>query len=774
MPSGLHQIRKLKIFGVILALSFAFISAHPAFALEPTYITDGSPIKHGVNLELSVAPTLQVVIPASTVSLNLTPNPDPSKSVFASENLTVSVATNNPTGYSLILKADSTNLTNTVADRNGDYSVLSTLTDLEGGYTEETFTVNRWGYRNTNTLLNNTTTAAIPGNYNAFTTSSEILSSKLPTNLDQTSLDFAAKVDITQPAGTYELALNFEAVTNVIPGVVTINYEPNGADNPDAMEKQQFEVVSPENLIPNSYTKENYVFIGWNTAKDGSGTSYNNNQLYTIPEGTTETSNIDLTLYAQWALAMQAVTTAQCTETPTKVADSRDATVYFMARLEDGNCWMLNNLRLGEKADTYNLTVTDTDTNGDFTFDGKDADGIMPYGTNNGFNYTYDANAYYCTDAYGCYYNWYTATAGSGASATTSGNVGYSICPKGWTLPTGSSGGQLETLVAAYNNNAATVLVSPTTLTENSTGQKPGFLLGGGYNYNGVANVGVRGYYWTRTSNSGQYSYSLSLSSSTVYPSNYTHDKYLGLSVRCLLNTQTISDITYMQDVTPTIAANTPVGMEATLKDNRDQEEYLIGKLADGRLWMLDNLRLGSSNTILLTPENTNIASDWTLPAGTTSGFTVYDSAKINVAYKNDTTTSYGNGSGKVGVYYNYCAASAGTYCYAEGAGTGNASYDICPKNWRMPTGGSSGEYQALYTAYSSNATNFRAALSTPLSGYFTNGTAGSQDNYGYFWSSTRGSGNSMYYLAVNSSNVKPTEGLERYRGFSIRCIINL
>jgi len=312
MPSGLHQIRKLKIFGAILALSFLtvpillstlFLLTHPVSALDPTHTTDGSPITHGLDLELNVAPTLQVVIPTSTVSLTLTPNPDPSIPVFASENLVVSVATNNPTGYSLMLKADSTNLTNTVADREGNYSILPTLVDQVGGYTEESFTTNTWGYRNTNTLLNNIVTNNTTGNYNAFTTSSEILSSKLPTNLDQTSLDFAAKIDITQPAGTYELALNFEAVTNVMPGVVTITFDPNTGTG--QMPVQQIESGTSQNLTPNTFTKEHYIFTGWNTKPDGTGTHYDNEQSY---ETVLDVLNKSVTLYAQWELETYNIT----------------------------------------------------------------------------------------------------------------------------------------------------------------------------------------------------------------------------------------------------------------------------------------------------------------------------------------------------------------------------------------------------------------------------------------------------------------------------------
>ena len=222
-------------------------------------------------------------------------------------------------------------------------------------------------------------------------------------------------------------------------------------------------------------------------------------------------------------------------------------------------------------------------------------------------------------------------------------------------------------------------------------------------------------------------------------------------------------------------------------------------QLADGNCWMLDNLRLDLGNSTVLnntTGDNTN-ASTTTLNylkngGGSTSDR--YPTAKINnvpwtsssqnyysipmtiSTYKDQTTTSYGEGSGKIGVYYNYCAASAGNYCFGNGASagspSGNATEDICPKGWRMPTGDDSGEYQALYTAYSSDATSFRNALSTPLSGYFRSDSAHDQGTDGYFWSSTYSNDRSMYRLRVNSSNVHPSNNDDRYRGLSVRCLL--
>ena len=259
----------------------------------------------------------------------------------------------------------------------------------------------------------------------------------------------------------------------------------------------------------------------------------------------------------------------------------------------------------------------------------------------------------------------------------------------------------------------------------------------------------------------------------------------------------------YMQDINPGDCAATPLysvsNTAYTAVDARDNEEYIIARLADGNCWMLDNMRLDlTDSTVLnsLTTDNTNAdsASLTGLKTGNrsagnryaSSGFEIWDSnhttnqyyrAKANADYKNTTTTSYGAGSGKIGVYYNYCAASAGNYCYNSVAGIDDTStlqdaqYDICPKNWRIPTSTADGEYQALYVAYSSNATDFKTALSTPLSGYFNSGSASNQGSRGTFWSSTWEDANSMKHLTVGSF-VSPSSSSSRGFGYSVRCLI--
>ena len=46
-------------------------------------------------------------------------------------------------------------------------------------------------------------------------------------------------------------------------------------------------------LTSNTFTKSGYTFAGWNTAADGTGTSYSDGASFTMPTS-------DETLYAQW------------------------------------------------------------------------------------------------------------------------------------------------------------------------------------------------------------------------------------------------------------------------------------------------------------------------------------------------------------------------------------------------------------------------------------------------------------------------------------------
>ena len=71
----------------------------------------------------------------------------------------------------------------------------------------------------------------------------------------------------------------------------TITFNANGGEG--SMEPQRFEVGVDTALNANTFTREGYKFIGWNTAADGSGATY-------ADAGAILELTGDMTLYAQW------------------------------------------------------------------------------------------------------------------------------------------------------------------------------------------------------------------------------------------------------------------------------------------------------------------------------------------------------------------------------------------------------------------------------------------------------------------------------------------
>ena len=73
----------------------------------------------------------------------------------------------------------------------------------------------------------------------------------------------------------------------------TITFDANGGVG--EMAAQSFEVGIDTSLNANAFTRENYNFIGWNTAADGSGATY-------ADKGAILELTGDMTLYAQWQI----------------------------------------------------------------------------------------------------------------------------------------------------------------------------------------------------------------------------------------------------------------------------------------------------------------------------------------------------------------------------------------------------------------------------------------------------------------------------------------
>lgn len=115
------------------------------------------------------------------------------------------------------------------------------------------------------------------------------------------------------------------------------------------------------------------------------------------------------------------------------LTDVRDGETYTVAKFDDNQCWMTENLRL---VGPVTLTSANSDTDNrsmelpESNWDKANTDNDMYDRYNNA--YIYDTNI----REYGVYYNFYAATLGEIALGSNESPVTSSICPKGWRLPT--------------------------------------------------------------------------------------------------------------------------------------------------------------------------------------------------------------------------------------------------------------------------------------------------------------------------------------------------
>ena len=100
-------------------------------------------------------------------------------------------------------------------------------------------------------------------------------------------------------------------------------FDPNYTGAPE-IEVQKVAPSTATPLLSNPFTRENYTFDGWNTAADGSGTSY--------ADGANITLTADTTLYAQW----------RCSHAITEVRDAKDATCTAPGYTGDTYCTVCN------------------------------------------------------------------------------------------------------------------------------------------------------------------------------------------------------------------------------------------------------------------------------------------------------------------------------------------------------------------------------------------------------------------------------------------------
>ena len=387
----------------------------------------------------------------------------------------------------------------------------------------------------------------------------------------------------------------------------------------DGTEGTQISSNSTPTLIAPNYSRDGYGFAGWSTDFNAtnSSTIYGPNQtITTATDGTgdADVSTNGLILYPVWvksAGSMQnassvcsSLTAADWDSTNSKMVatlssvsaltDQRDGNTYAIAKLKDGNCWMIENLRLDAEnssnaslaqgfgtsttygnftglADSENSYFKNYTTANSLYYSGNGNQGSlgatidigttnypgyrMPRYNNNNTNRSLGASyngtgssTYYQWYGYGNYYTWAAAMANTGyfTSYSTSDVANTSICPNGWRLPYGNSSNNgatskgfsyLDTQMGGSGVYASSS-TTPTGAERSKVWRSfPNNFVSSGLFYTASAYTrGTTGVYWSSTADINSTSYYLYLTSTGLYPGTGVYDKGAGQSIRCVSN----------------------------------------------------------------------------------------------------------------------------------------------------------------------------------------------------------------------------------------------
>ncbi len=392
---------------------------------------------------------------------------------------------------------------------------------------------------------------------------------------------YAAYINKTQPADSYQGQVIYTLVhpsseeplqpRPAKPGKIV--YHPNNSSVVGTMGDQSASNNANVTLWASNFKRTGYGFAGWNDKYDYSGTFYGPNQTITAPA---DVQTNGLSLYAVWIKSAGLLQnwdgcSSLASGATTALTDERDGNTYAVAKLSDGKCWTIENLRLDNipelsSANTHNPSLpiinvydttnpttsnhlsatTDPTTTAWCTSISSTCMDQSILATNNTTLFTSNTASSYSVYSdvysYGNYYNWYSATAGHGKYGSSYDN-GYialgDICPAGWHLPTGKdASGDFGVLDIALGGTG--VSSSPSTTPTGTDMSKAwrsypnNFIYSGYVNGSSVSSRYANEFYWSSSASSSDRAYYLGLDHSNVNPGTYGDRKYYGKVVRCI------------------------------------------------------------------------------------------------------------------------------------------------------------------------------------------------------------------------------------------------
>ena len=460
----------------------------------------------GTKATLVVHPMLSVEL-QSAVNFDVMPTQD---GAFSSSAATLSVSTNNETGYSLYLST--ANGKSTLASLNP--SVTNTIGAVAGTVSEDGFGGNTWGYNlSEGTPSGSLTYQAVPSD----STVQQGFGSEGPTASDTYTLTFGTKVNTSLPSGTYSNQVVVSVVAN--PGYVVDYF--NGISTMQEMTTEVCETAAANETARLRDTRDGKLY--WVAKLADNQCWMTQNLDFDIPaDGLNNTNGLAAKTDLPDGTVWDSTSGANAPQpTNTTIENVYNSSNYYSTYSFDPGMYVNNNPTAWTSCNNY--------WNGGSCSNWTNVSSMTAMTEERTDGTIIDGNTYDAHYLAGNYYQWNAAIAGTGGESVTSGNATGSICPKGWKLPTsgnsnpGSFGGLTSSYSISNNSAGATALT-----------KSPLYFTPAGYVYSGsLRSAGSSSFYWSSTALSSTYAYDLYFYSDSVSPSNFDY-RYYGRSVRCL------------------------------------------------------------------------------------------------------------------------------------------------------------------------------------------------------------------------------------------------
>ena len=577
---------KIVVFG--LAFICAFITASIA---APARNSDAA---QQISATLDPTGYYVNVSTEDEVALNLITTPD--GAVVVGKD-TVTTETNSTTGFKLYISSNSTAATSNylVSENDVSYSLAPTSGTISSA---DKLDNNSWGY----------TLASEYGNDSTITASSRFIGVPLlnSENLLQTVTEavptgsgatlnvyYGVKANTAMPAGTYTASVVYTVLAEGSPasdGEVSVSPSTSALAGGSTLTiatglytsandlgavtvavggtscSNLTQTTSASGSINLTCTLPAFAAAGWKTVNvyfpKFEKTYTLTEGVYYAPATLAELTSLPVaSRYMQYMTGdicdeMTEATSSNYTSAQLQLTDLRDSNTYVVRKLADGNCWMVENLRL-TLSDGYavnvdngslteltssnsNLTTLVSWTGGGTTEDSSNntkwySNINNPDNLPKSYTFGTEKSEYDDTDQYkGVLYNWLVVTAGQGtyAVATDGQSVDDSICPYGWRLPAYGSASTDKSWVKLLSYAGSS---SDDSAWSEAVRSAPYSLIrAGAYNSKGGNLAALtQSYFWTTTAASDENAYNLGLYPASV-KTDYNYAKGDGRFVRCV------------------------------------------------------------------------------------------------------------------------------------------------------------------------------------------------------------------------------------------------